>query len=129
MGVTNNIKEVLQDYQLKARSCYSCSNPFTDLDLKENNWTVEYRNNHDTNWQDFPLREGRGWISIEIALYHEECLEEEIEELDQDDKTDEKPEIIEDGKCEKCGYDKPVGIGRKFCPSCWLEQKEKNYVK
>ena len=73
MGATNNIKEVLQDYQIKVRVCYSCSNPFTELDLKEDNWTIEYRTNNDTDWTDFEKETGRGWISIEIALYHFNC--------------------------------------------------------
>ena len=73
MGATSNIREVLQPYQLKARSCHSCSQPFTELDLKEKNWTIEYRTNNDTDWTDFPLRTGRGWITIEIALYHKKC--------------------------------------------------------
>jgi hypothetical protein len=37
MGATNNIKEIIQKYELKARACHSCSKSFTDLDLQENN--------------------------------------------------------------------------------------------
>ena len=81
MGATNNIKEILQNYELKARVCHSCSKSFTELDLKENNYQVEYRTNHATDWTDFPLREGRGWISVEAALYHKNCSDPNKEDL------------------------------------------------
>lgn len=74
MGTTDNLKEVLQKYELKARSCYSCSQTFTNLDLQEDNYQVLFRTNNDTDWTDFPLREGRGWVSIEIQLEHKWCV-------------------------------------------------------
>ena len=75
MGATNNIKEIIQKYELKTRNCYACSRPFTEIDIQDDNWTLEYRTNHDTDWTDFSEGEGRGWISIEVALYHECCPE------------------------------------------------------
>ena len=70
MGVTNNIKEILQEEELKKRTCSLCFFPIT----KENCWLL-FRTNHATDWKDFKERESRGWISIEIELEHRECPE------------------------------------------------------
>ena len=73
MGATNNIKEIIQDYQLIKRTCSACFNNFTQQDIQENNYQVWYRTNNDTNWADFKEGESRGWIALEIQLEHEAC--------------------------------------------------------
>ena len=73
MGTTNNIKEIIQYYQLEQRTCSFCSNYFTPEEIKENNWTLLYRTNHATDWTDFEQGKGRGWIAIEIELEHLDC--------------------------------------------------------
>lgn len=73
MGATNNIKEIIQDYQIDKRTCHSCSNSFTSEEIKESNWTLLYRTNNDTDWTNFETGKGRGWIAIEIELEHLNC--------------------------------------------------------
>jgi hypothetical protein len=68
MGATNEIKEVLQDYQLIKRNCRLCSHP-----LSPTNYLLSYRTNNDTDWTDFEIGKSRGWITIEIELEHEYC--------------------------------------------------------
>jgi len=68
MGATNNIEEILQDYQLEKRTCRLCLSFLTS-----NNYLLFYRTNNDTDWTNFKEGESRGWISIEIELEHRSC--------------------------------------------------------
>lgn len=69
MGATNQIIEILQEEELKKRTCLACSQPITDRD----NLAVYYRTNNDTDWTNFKEGQSRGWIGIEIELEHEIC--------------------------------------------------------
>ena len=70
MGATNQIRKILQDYQVDKRTCRLCSKSLT-----HNNYHLSYRTNHATDWSNFEENESRGWISIEIELEHLECPE------------------------------------------------------
>ena len=71
MGATNNIKEILQDYQIKQRTCRLCSDYLTP-----DNYLISYRTNNDTNWIEFEKDKSRGWIIIEVEFEHENCPDE-----------------------------------------------------
>jgi len=72
MGATNNIREILPDYQIDKRTCRFCSKLLT-----HDNYHLSYRTNNDTDWTNFKEGESRGWISIEIELEHLICPENE----------------------------------------------------
>ncbi len=71
MGVTNQIIEIIQEEELKKRTCSLCSNPIM---TRENCWLL-FRTNNDTDWTNFTIGTSRGWIAIEIELEHRECPE------------------------------------------------------
>jgi len=73
MGATNNIKTLFYSSDILARTCSQCDGYFTEADWKSDNWDLEYRDNNSGDFSDFKEGKSRGYVSVEIELYHEDC--------------------------------------------------------
>ena len=73
MPIKSNIKELINLEFLQLRLCSKCENQFTEVEYKEDNWLVFFRDNHGLQSKLFPQNDYRGFIGVELHLQHKEC--------------------------------------------------------